>query len=188
MGLVLRRDFALLPVLGGMHPFEPPPRWRLARCPHSLTYCVFRGLWLLCAVLRCCFSPVRAAGVTRLLWLLWLLQRDLDKDAVHMQRMMKAYSASRQPYMLLLFPEGTDLSPENLVKSDTFAEKNGLPKLRQTLHPRTKGFWLCLDSLLGSVDEIWDVSLAYAGPMPQKEAAMVRVCASCCVCARRARC
>ena len=48
---------------------------------------------------------------------------------------------------------------------------------RYTLHPRTKGFWICLDALRGSIDEVWDVALGYEGRIAQNEAAMVwRVC------------
>lgn len=41
---------------------------------------------------------------------------------------------------VLLFPEGTDLTPKTKGQSDSFARKNGLPYLEYVLHPRTTGF------------------------------------------------
>ena len=41
---------------------------------------------------------------------------------------------------ILLFPEGTDLTPTTKARSDRFAEKNDLPKYNHVLHPRTTGF------------------------------------------------
>lgn len=101
------------------------------------------------------------------------LERKLDVDEAHMKAMMKQYAGTGSPYMMLLFPEGTDLSESNMRVSDAFAEKNNLPKLKYTLHPRTKGFWICLDALRGSIDEVWDVALGYEGRIAQNEAAML---------------
>ena len=41
---------------------------------------------------------------------------------------------------VLLFPEGTNLTKETKSQSDEFAEKNGLQKYSQVLHPRKAGF------------------------------------------------
>lgn len=41
---------------------------------------------------------------------------------------------------ILLFPEGTDLTPASKVRSDRYAEKHNLPKLDRVLHPKTTGF------------------------------------------------
>lgn len=101
------------------------------------------------------------------------LERKLDVDEAHMKAMMGRYIARQEPYMMLLFPEGTDLSPSNTQLADEFSEKMGLPKLRFTLHPRTKGWWICLNSLRGHVDEVWDVTLGYQGRIAQNEAAML---------------
>jgi hypothetical protein len=43
------------------------------------------------------------------------------------------------PLSLILFPEGTDLSRENIAKSDAFAAQNKLPRYTYVLHP--KGVW-----------------------------------------------
>lgn len=45
---------------------------------------------------------------------------------------------------MLLFAEGTDFSEWGIERSNSFAEKNGLPKYEYVLHPRTTGFtFLC---------------------------------------------
>lgn len=41
---------------------------------------------------------------------------------------------------ILIFPEGTDLSQSNIVKSNKFADAHNLPKHSYTLHPKTTGF------------------------------------------------
>ena len=41
---------------------------------------------------------------------------------------------------LLVFPEGTDLSPDNQAKDRNYAEQRGLEPYHQVLHPRTAGF------------------------------------------------
>ena len=40
------------------------------------------------------------------------------------------------PLSLILFPEGTDLSRENIAKSDAFAAVNKLPRYTYVLHPK----------------------------------------------------
>ena len=40
---------------------------------------------------------------------------------------------------ILLFPEGTNLTPNTIAKSNQFAEKKNLAKYNHVLHPRTAG-------------------------------------------------
>lgn len=79
------------------------------------------------------------------------------------------------PVQLLLFPEGTDLSESNKLKSQQYAEKNGLPKYEYVLHTRTKGFVHCLHEMRrgGAAVPVIDVSVAYVGPIPQNERDML---------------
>ena len=79
------------------------------------------------------------------------------------------------PVQLLLFPEGTDLSESNKLKSQQYAEKNGLPKYEYVLHTRTKGFVHCLREMRrgGAAVPVVDVSIAYVGPIPQNESDML---------------
>lgn len=40
---------------------------------------------------------------------------------------------------IFLFPEGTDLSESNKIKSNTFARENNLPLLEYVLYPKPSG-------------------------------------------------
>jgi len=46
-----------------------------------------------------------------------------------------------------LFPEGTDLSPSNVIRSNKYAEKNNLPNYKYVLHPKTTGFVFLADTM-----------------------------------------
>ena len=83
-----------------------------------------------------------------------------------------AYCTTRgYPIQLLYFPEGTDLSDSNRLKSHKFAEKNGLQKYDYVLHPRTTGFVHCLQELRKgpTAPNIVNVTVGYVGNMPQNE-------------------
>ncbi|KAI8833303.1 acyltransferase-domain-containing protein [Chytriomyces cf. hyalinus JEL632] len=57
-------------------------------------------------------------------------------------------STSRGGYCLLLFPEGTIISPDTLAKSHAFSEKRGdLYRCGRVLVPRYKALWVCLKQL-----------------------------------------
>lgn len=68
------------------------------------------------------------------------LHRNLERDGPHMAALLGYLRDSRYPLVLLLFPEGTDLSRDNLAKSHAFARERGLPEYQYVLHPRTSGF------------------------------------------------
>ena len=79
------------------------------------------------------------------------------------------------PLQMLIFPEGTDLSDSNKLKSQRYTEKNGLPKYEYVLHTRTKGFVHCLQEMRkgGVAVPVINLSVAYVGPMPQNERDML---------------
>lgn len=41
---------------------------------------------------------------------------------------------------ILMFPEGTDKTAHTTSRSDQFADREGLPRLRHVLYPRSAGF------------------------------------------------
>ncbi|KAH8663562.1 acyltransferase-domain-containing protein [Tricladium varicosporioides] len=67
------------------------------------------------------------------------------------------------PMWLLLFPEGTNLSENTRSRSAKWAEKSGLKDMEHTLLPRSTGSFFCLNELKGTVDYIYDCTLAYGG-------------------------
>ncbi len=74
------------------------------------------------------------------------MQRKKERDVPHMRRMLRHLTslvwpgAARQRLLaLLVFPEGTDLSESNVMKSNVFARERGLPELQYVLHPKSAG-------------------------------------------------
>lgn len=70
---------------------------------------------------------------------------------------------AKWPYSLILFPEGTNMSPSRREASDRYCEKLGIPKLRHVLLPRTTGMRCCLRGLRKSCDTVYDVTIGYSG-------------------------
>lgn len=64
---------------------------------------------------------------------------------------------------LMIFPEGTNLSDNGRNASARYAEKAGLQDLRHLLLPRATGLRFCLENLMGSVEWVYDCTVAYEG-------------------------
>ncbi len=63
----------------------------------------------------------------------------------HMEDLLLYHTSKSHPLSLILFPEGTDLSKENLAKSNAYASQQGLPKYKHVLHPKVIAqLWLSL--------------------------------------------
>ena len=62
---------------------------------------------------------------------------------------------------LVIFPEGTDLSPENMIKNEKFSDDNNLKRTKYTLHPRTLGVAMAFKTLQDKIDCIYDLTMAY---------------------------
>ena len=72
-------------------------------------------------------------------------------------------SASLDPMWLLIFPEGTNLSANTRKGSVKWATKQGIPDMRHALLPRSTGLQFCLSELKGTVDWVYDCTMAYEG-------------------------
>ena len=99
------------------------------------------------------------------------LSRTWATDEKVMKEKLAFFTETNFPLQLLLFPEGTDLSDSNKEKSHQYANANGLQKYDYVLHPRNKGFCLCLKELRkGKVPPtIVNISIGYVGTIPQNE-------------------
>lgn len=99
------------------------------------------------------------------------LSRNWTTDEKLMKEGISIFSETSFPLQLLFFPEGTDLSPSNKERGHRYAEKNNLPKYENVLHPRTKGFCLCVEELRKYKEPLTlvNISVGYIGPMPQNE-------------------
>lgn len=67
------------------------------------------------------------------------------------------------PMWLLIFPEGTNLCPNGRKSSQKWAAKQGIPDMEHLLLPRTTGLQYCLQEVRGTVDWVYDCTLAYEG-------------------------
>lgn len=67
------------------------------------------------------------------------------------------------PAWLLIFPEGTNLSANGRRNSAKWAEKSGQPDLRHQLLPRSTGLHFCLKEMKGTVEWVYDCTVAYEG-------------------------
>lgn len=76
---------------------------------------------------------------------------------------MKNSSLPPAPFWLLIFPEGTNLSPTTRAKSQSWAVKSGQEDLKHLLLPRHTGLLFCLRELQGSVDWLYDCTMGYGG-------------------------
>ncbi|OQE31870.1 hypothetical protein PENSTE_c001G02904 [Penicillium steckii] len=68
------------------------------------------------------------------------------------------------PMWLLIFPEGTNLSNNTKRKSDEFGAKQGYASFKHQILPRSTGLFFCLQQLRGTVDWVYDSTIAYEGP------------------------
>lgn len=67
------------------------------------------------------------------------------------------------PMWLLLFPEGTNLSTNGRNKSAQWAKKNELKDPEHVMLPRSTGTFFCLNQLKGTVEYVYDCTVAYEG-------------------------
>ncbi|KAG4140301.1 hypothetical protein ERO13_D06G009500v2 [Gossypium hirsutum] len=94
------------------------------------------------------------------------VDRKWETDETILHQMLSTFKNPRDPLWLALFPEGTDFTEEKCEKSKKFAAEVGLPVLTNVLLPKTRGFCLCLETLRGSFDAVYDLTIAYKRQCP----------------------
>ncbi|KAI3684806.1 hypothetical protein L6452_34032 [Arctium lappa] len=94
------------------------------------------------------------------------VERRWEVDETMMQKMLSTFTNPLDPLWLAVFPEGTDFTEQKCMKSQKFAAENGLPTLKNLLLPKTRGFHACLEILRGSLDAVYDVTIAYKNRCP----------------------
>ena len=70
---------------------------------------------------------------------------------------------SLDPMWLIIFPEGTNLSANTRKQSQKWADRQGIKNLEHQLLPRSTGLLYCLQELKGTIDWVYDCTLAYEG-------------------------
>ncbi|KAJ5466721.1 hypothetical protein N7539_009450 [Penicillium diatomitis] len=91
------------------------------------------------------------------------LQHRLEKLKTRLSG-SKSTKSSFDPMWLLIFPEGTNLSLNTKRRSDEFGRKQGYPLTKHLVLPRSTGLFFCLQQLRGTVDYVYDSTIAYEGP------------------------
>ncbi|KDP38461.1 hypothetical protein JCGZ_04386 [Jatropha curcas] len=94
------------------------------------------------------------------------VDRKWEVDEPVMRQMLSTFRDPRDSLWLALFPEGTDFTEQKCLKSQKFAAEVGLPVLTNVLLPKTRGFCLCLEVLQGSLDSVYDITIAYKHQCP----------------------
>lgn len=95
--------------------------------------------------------------------------KDKSRLQHRLQRLKKSHdgpmsgSQYLDPMWLLIFPEGTNLSANTKRQSQKWADKQGIKHLEHQLLPRSTGLQYCLQELKGTVDWVYDCTLAYEG-------------------------
>ncbi len=97
------------------------------------------------------------------------LTRSWDRDHfnfVAKLRKLSTFPKTGLPYWLLLFPEGSRITPDKLVNSQKFAQANNYPTFNHVLLPRFKGFQALVPEIRSSLDCIVDASFMFEGKKP----------------------
>src|SRR5437667_3594792 len=92
------------------------------------------------------------------------MARTSETDQFRLSHRLRQLAASKDnPMWLLIFPEGTNLSPVTRPKSVAYAKKLDLEHPKHELMPRSTGLRFCLQNLKSSVPWLYDCTLAYEG-------------------------
>ncbi|GAB2291325.1 1-acyl-sn-glycerol-3-phosphate acyltransferase 4 [Dionaea muscipula] len=94
------------------------------------------------------------------------VERKWEVDEPIMRQMLSTFTCPEDRLWLTLFPEGTDFTEQKCERSQKFAAENGFPVLNHVLLPKTKGFCACLETLRGTLDAVYDVTIAYKNKCP----------------------
>ncbi|CAL8359648.1 unnamed protein product [Boreogadus saida] len=87
--------------------------------------------------------------------------RKWEEDRITVPQSLQKLRDSPENYLLLLYCEGTRFTAQKHRISMEVAETKGLPKLKHHLLPRTKGFWVTVQNLRGSVAAVYDLTLNF---------------------------
>lgn len=93
---------------------------------------------------------------------------DQPRLAYRLQRLKEEHIAPDgskylNPMWLLLFPEGTTVTKNGRAKSVKWSQKMGYRDPEHVLLPRSTGTLFCLRELKGTVEYVYDCTVAYEG-------------------------
>uniref|UniRef100_A0A5K3EZB1 PlsC domain-containing protein n=1 Tax=Mesocestoides corti TaxID=53468 RepID=A0A5K3EZB1_MESCO len=100
------------------------------------------------------------------------LRRKIAVDQARIDQALEYLLSLEGRAHVLIFPEGTNLEPSTIEKSDRYAEKMGLPKHRYTLHPRITGFEHFVRAMGKDLAYVYDITVAYPYTLTESELKM----------------
>ncbi|KAJ5888923.1 acyltransferase-domain-containing protein [Penicillium taxi] len=118
------------------------------------------------------YIPVIGQGMTFYGFIFMARKWLSDKPRLQhrLEKLKRKHSGSKptdvqyDPMWLLIFPEGTNLSINTKRRSDEFGLKQGYPSFNHVILPRSTGLFFCLQQLRGTVEWVYDSTIAYEGP------------------------
>lgn len=105
------------------------------------------------------------------------IKRNWATDEARITRLVSAYREYSAGVWLAMFPEGTALYDKTLEQSHAFASSRGEPQWQYVLHPRVRGFELCVKEL--DPDYIVDLTIAYPELVQGIRPSPVNSCSAC---------
>lgn len=99
-------------------------------------------------------------------WMWYFLEivfckRKWEEDRTTVMESLQNLQDYPENFWFLLYCEGTRFTPKKHEISMQVAESKGLPKLKYHLLPRTKGFWVTVQSLRGNASAVYDSTLNF---------------------------
>ena len=91
------------------------------------------------------------------------LKRKWEQDKPRLASHLQKFNNPKDPMWLMMFPEGTNLADSTRESSRQWADKNGIKDMKHTLLPRSTGLQFILQELRGTVDYVYDCTIAYEG-------------------------
>ncbi|CAG9531619.1 unnamed protein product [Cercopithifilaria johnstoni] len=103
------------------------------------------------------------------------LERKIKTDKERISEAIHYFASVGNNYQILLFPEGTDKTPNTTMKSNVYAEKNGFKQLNNLIYPRSGGFIHFINEMRrhNYIECIYDVTIAYPVNIVQSEISLI---------------
>jgi len=91
---------------------------------------------------------------------------DHRKFASKIRKIVEYARNTSYPLALLIFPEGTRISPQKIVLSKEYSSAQNFPLFSRLLFPRFTGFKEIVTSMGEATDNVVDITLLFDAPVP----------------------
>eukprot|EP00053_Salpingoeca_punica_P008417 m.75623 g.75623 ORF g.75623 m.75623 type:complete len:380 (+) comp14594_c0_seq1:188-1327(+) len=99
-------------------------------------------------------------------WTWWFLEyvflsRSWAEDQKLMTKAFRRLGEFNMPYWMVIFAEGTRITPEKYALSVEHCKANNLPVFKHVMYPRVKGWSLVVQELRNSLDSVYVATYAF---------------------------